>query len=306
MKRESHVVMEVYSMVSWALISGASTGIGRAIALALLSKGFNVIAGVRSQASADRLHQESSANGSGHLETTLLDVTDHSSIDTAIAHTDKLIGSDGLRVLINNAGIAVPGPLEYLTPADWRRQFDVNLFGAIDLTRATLPLLRRGVASQGRGVPRLLFISSIGGRIAQPMMAPYTCSKFALTALGDSLRLELRRQGIGVTVIEPGAVATDIWAKGDTSASEFTPDHPARKLYEPEINGLIALAKKAASNATPVERAADDVVRTILASRAPARVLVGTDAKIMARMKSLLPTSVFDNILAREFGIPKQ
>jgi NAD(P)-dependent dehydrogenase (short-subunit alcohol dehydrogenase family) len=293
-------------MVSWALISGASTGIGRATALALLSKGFNVIAGVRSQASADRLHQESSAKGSGRLETTLLDVTDQISIDTAVAHTDNLTGPDGLRVLINNAGIVVPGPLEYLTPADWRRQFDVNLFGTIDLTRAALPLLRRGVASHGRGIPRLLFISSIGGRIAQPMMAPYTCSKFALSALGDSLRLELRRQGIGVTVIEPGAVATDIWAKGDTSAEEFTPNHPARKLYEPELNGLLALARKTASNAIPAERAADDVVRTILAHRAPTRVLVGTDAKIMARLKSLLPTSVFDNLLAKEFGIPKQ
>jgi NAD(P)-dependent dehydrogenase (short-subunit alcohol dehydrogenase family) len=298
--------MEGRIMVSWALISGASTGIGRATALALLSKGFNVIAGVRSQASAERLHQESYAKGSGHLETTLLDVTDQASIESAAALTDKLTGPDGLRVLINNAGIVVPGPLEYLTPADWRRQFDINFFGAIDLTRTTLPLLRRGVAVQGHGVPRLLFISSIVGRIAQPVMAPYTCSKFALSALGDSLRLELRRQGIGVTVIEPGAVATDIWAKGDTSASEFTPDHPARKLYEPEINGLIALARKSASNALPAERAADDVVRTILAHRAPTRVLVGTDAKIMARLKSLLPTRVFDNILAREFGIPKQ
>jgi short-subunit dehydrogenase len=138
------------------------------------------------------------------------------------------------------------------------------------------------------------------------MMAPYTCSKSALSALGDSLRLELRRQGIGVTVIEPGAVATDIWAKGDTTAEEFTPDHPARKLYEPELNGLLSLARKTARNARPVEPAAEDIVRAILAPRAPARVLVGTDAKIMARLKALLPTGVFDNILASEFGIPKQ
>jgi NAD(P)-dependent dehydrogenase (short-subunit alcohol dehydrogenase family) len=136
------------------------------------------------------------------------------------------------------------------------------------------------------------------------MLAPYTCSKFALTALGDSLRLELRRQGIGVTVIEPGAFASDIWAKGDASAEEFRPDHPARKLYEPELNGLLALATKTARNAPPVERAAEEIVRTILAPRAPARVLVGTDAKIAARMKALLPTAVFDNILARQFGIP--
>jgi short-subunit dehydrogenase len=137
-------------------------------------------------------------------------------------------------------------------------------------------------------------------------MAPYTSSKFALTALGDSLRLELRRQGIGVTVIEPGAVATDIWAKGDASASEFTSDHPARKLYGPEIDGLAALARKTASQAMPANRAAQEVVQSLLARRAPAKVLIGTDAKIMARLKQLLPTSVFDNILAKEFGITQQ
>ena len=292
--------------ISWALISGASTGIGRTTALALLNQNFSVIAGVRSEAAASRLREQASAIKQGRLEIVTLDVTDQASIDAAVAQATSLTGADGLRAVINNAGIAVAGPVEHLTPAHWRSQFDVNLFGAIALTRATLPLLRRGVTAHGRGVPRLLFISSIAGRVAHPFMAPYTCSKFALSALGDSLRLELRRQGIGVTVIEPGAFATDIWAKGDVSAEEFTPDHPARKLYEPEINGLIALAKKTARNARPAEQAAEDIVRTILAPRAPARVLVGTDAKIMARLKTLLPTSVFDNMLARQFGIPNQ
>jgi NAD(P)-dependent dehydrogenase (short-subunit alcohol dehydrogenase family) len=293
-------------MESWALISGASTGIGRSTALRLVSSGLNVIAGVRSSAAAERLVNEAARINAGRLETTLLDVTDQASIDAAVARTAELAGPNGLRAVINNAGIVVPGPVEHVSAAEWRRQFDVNLFGAIELTRATLPLLRQGVAAHGRGVPRLLFVSSIGGRIAQPLMAPYTSSKFALTALGDSLRLELRRQGIGVTVIEPGAVATDIWAKGDAYAEEFTPDHPARKLYEPELNGLQALARKTASNAIPAGRAAEQVVRAIFAPRAPARVLIGTDAKIMARMKSLLPTAVFDNILAKEFGIAER
>ena len=290
-------------MDSWALISGASTGIGRATALRLVASGFHVIAGVRSNSAAERLASDASRIKADRLETTPLDVTDQASIDAAVARTKELAGASGLRAVINNAGVVVHGPVEFVSAAEWRRQFDVNLFGAIELTRATLPLLRRGVEAHGRGVPRLLLVSSIGGRIAQPMMAPYTSSKFALTALGDSLRLELRRQGIGVTVIEPGAVATDIWAKGDAYAEEFTPDHPARKLYEPELNGLLALARKTASKAMPAERAAQELVSTILAKRAPARVLVGTDAKIMARLKGLLPTGAFDNILAKEFGI---
>ena len=182
----------------------------------------------------------------------------------------------------------------------------MNLFGAIELTRAALPLLRSGVAAHGRGIPRLLLVSSIGGRVAQPLLAPYTSSKFALTALGDSLRLELRRQGIGVTVIEPSAVATEIWNKGEIAGSEFTQDHPARKLYGQEIDGLMQISRKAASRATPGERAAGEIVRAITAKHAPARVLVGTDAKIMARMKHLLPASIFEGILAKQFGIPSR
>jgi NAD(P)-dependent dehydrogenase (short-subunit alcohol dehydrogenase family) len=283
----------------WVLISGASTGIGRATALALAARGYKVLAGVRSERAAQAL--ESSGGG---LIPVMLDVTSEESIRAAIARTAELSGADGLCGLINNAGIVIPGPVEHVSSADWRLQFEVNFFGAIELTRAALPLLRKNAAAHGFGTPRLLLVSSIGGRIAQPLLSPYTSSKFALTALGDSLRLELRRQGIGVTVIEPGAIATDIWGKGDVAAEQFTADHPARKLYGPELEGLAALARKAASQAISADRAAEEIVRAFTAKRAPARVLVGTDAKIMARLKALLPTSVFDGILAKEFGLP--
>lgn len=179
----------------------------------------------------------------------------------------------------------------------------MNFFGLIELTRAGLPLLRQGVTAHGAGAPRLLIVSSIGGRIAQPFLAPYTTSKFAATALGDSLRLELRRQGIGVTVIEPGAVATPIWAKGDTSAAEFTVGHPARKLYGSDLDGLAAVARKTAKTGIPAERCAEAIVASIMAGRAPARVLVGIDAKMAAVLKKWTPVSVFDAILARQFGI---
>jgi NAD(P)-dependent dehydrogenase (short-subunit alcohol dehydrogenase family) len=212
---------------SWVLISGASTGIGRATAVALAARGFKVLAGVRSDSAAQALEK---AAGNGNLSPVALDVTSVESIQVAVERAAELSGADGLYGLINNAGIVVPGPVEHVTREDWRMQFEVNFFGAIELTQQALPLLRKGVAAHGFGVPRLLLISSIGGRIAQPFLAPYTTSKFALTALGDSLRLELRRQGIGVTVIEPGAIATDIWGKGDAAGQQFTPDHPARKL----------------------------------------------------------------------------
>jgi NAD(P)-dependent dehydrogenase (short-subunit alcohol dehydrogenase family) len=214
-----------------------------------------------------------------------------------------MAGPDGLRLVMNNAGIVVPGPIEFVTAAEWRRQFDVNFFGMIELTRATLPLLRRAAAAQGAFVPRLLFVSSIGGRVAQPMLGPYTASKFATNALGDALRLELRRQGIGVTVVEPGAVATEIWAKGEEYGAQFDSNHPGRKLYGPEIDGIMQASKRISSKAISSEKAAAEIVAAILARKPKARLLVGPDAKVMAVLRNWLPLSWFDAILRREFGI---
>jgi len=290
---------------SWVLISGTSTGIGRATALHLVSQGFNVIAGVRREADANSLGAEAAGMGAGkaRMLPVILDVTDPSSINATVVRARELAGGSGLRAVINNAGIVVPGPVEHVSPEDWRRQFDVNFFGMVELTRAALPLLRQAVVAHGLHVPRLMFVSSIGGRVSQPILVPYTATKFATNALGDGLRLELRRQGIGVTVIEPGAIATEMWAKGDTSAQEFGPDHPARKLYDAEITGLTKAAKQAASRAIPAARAASDILRALVAPRAPARVLVGTDAKILARLRSWLPLSWFDAILLREYQV---
>ena len=290
---------------SWVLISGTSTGIGRATALLLASQGFNVMAGVRREADARTFTKDGVASGSdsGRLVPVILDVTDQSSIDSTIGRARELAGASGLRADINNAGIVVPGPVEHVSAEDWRRQFDVNFFGMVELTRATLPLLRQGVVAHGLHVPRLMFISSVGGRVSQPILAPYTTTKFATNALGDSLRLELRRQGIGVTVLEPGAIATEMWAKGDASAREFGPNHPARKLYDAEITGLAEAAKRASGRAIPAAKAADEILRALTASRAPARVLVGTDAKITALLRSWLPIAWFDAIMLREFQI---
>lgn len=290
---------------SWILVSGSSSGIGRATVLRLLSDGFNVVAGVRRPVDAESLQEAAGVPGPhrGALETAILDVSNVESIEACIRRVRDLTGSAGLRALINNAGIVMPGPVEYLSAADWRRQFDVNFFGAIELTRAGLPLLRQGVLSHGPQRPRLLFISSIGGRVAQPGLAPYTTSKAALTCLGDSMRLELRRQGIGVTVVEPGAIKTDIWAKGDDAGSQFVPDHPARAVYNPEIEGLIQAARRAASRAIPASTAAAQIAAALTAYRAPARVLVGADAKALAFLRQWLPISWFDHVILREFQL---
>jgi NAD(P)-dependent dehydrogenase (short-subunit alcohol dehydrogenase family) len=189
------------------VVSGASTGIGAASAERLARDGFLVFAGVRTDtdaAAVEALHP--------NVRALRLDVTDDASIEAAVT----TVAEAGLAVrgLVNNAGIAVGGPVEFLPLALWRRVYDVNLFGAIGLTQAFLPLLRTA-----RG--RLVFVGSVGGRMAAPFVAPYSSSKFALRALADALRVELRSTGIRVVLIEPGGVKTPIWRKGRDAKQEL-------------------------------------------------------------------------------------
>jgi NAD(P)-dependent dehydrogenase (short-subunit alcohol dehydrogenase family) len=294
----------------WALVTGTSSGLGRAIAARLMREGVSVFAGVRRRADADKIAGElttssSHSDGSPRLVPLLLDVTSEGQIQTAIDEVGSTVGNGGLWALVNNAGIVVAGPIENLASSQWRRQFDVNLFGVADVTRAALPLLRRGVAVHGFGAPRIMIVSSIGGRVAQPMVSAYTSSKWAATAMGLSLRMELRRHGIGVTVFEPGGIASAIWEKGDQQSAEFTDDHPAMQHYRAEIDGVVKVSRKMAKAAMPADRAAELAVRSLLRKRAPARVLAGADAKIMALLLKALPYSWFESFLMQQYGIPK-
>src|ERR671915_2319963 len=190
------------------LVTGASSGIGEATALHLKELGFDAVAAVRKNEDAERLA------GRG-LRTVKLDVTDVDSIDAA---RDELAGGP-LAGLVNNAGIAVAAPLEYLPLDQLRDQLEVNLVGQLAVTQRFLPALRAG-----RG--RIVNVSSIGGRVALPLLGAYHASKFALEAISDTLRRELRSQGVDVIVIEPGGVKTPIWRKGDELAAELTSDLP--------------------------------------------------------------------------------
>jgi NAD(P)-dependent dehydrogenase (short-subunit alcohol dehydrogenase family) len=301
--------MQTQPTPSWALVTGTSTGIGRATVLKLAAQGFYVLAGVRRSADGDGLVTEL-AQKTGRADEAkdrivplILDVADSASVQAAIEQVRAQTGAAGLWALVNNAGIVVGGPVETLSLAEWRRQFDTNLFGWIELTQGVFPLLRQGVLVHGTKVPRIVLVSSIGGRVAQPFLAPYTCSKWATTALGDSLRLELRRQGIGVTVIEPGAIATPIWDKGKTTLAEIEQQHLARQFYGPELQGVEQAVNTTAAEAIPVEVAADAIFRALTAKAAPAHVIIGRDAKIAAFLKRVLPASWFDALLLRRFGI---
>jgi NAD(P)-dependent dehydrogenase (short-subunit alcohol dehydrogenase family) len=270
-------------------ITGCSTGIGRACVLDLTRRGFTVLAGVRKTAHAQELEQ-----ACGSAQGVIIDVTDTGSIAAAAEKVRQIVGDAGLVGLINNAGVSVHGPVEHVPLCEWRRQFEVNFFGQIAVTQAMLPLLRQGVATHGMGASRIVMMSSIAGLIAQPIVAPYNASKYALEAVGDSLRMELRRQGIKVCLVEPGAIDTPIWNKTETNGSIFPPDHPARKLYSSTIDGVLKAARRAAAGAIPAEAVAKAVAACMTRKRPRARYVVGWDAFAGAWAKRFLPTAVMD------------
>ena len=197
------------------LITGASTGIGYSLCKIYLEDGCRVFGSVRNAKDADRLSNELGAR----FHPLIFDVTDHDAVKASVAEVEKVIDDDGLACLINNAGIAVGGPFMYLSVEDFQRQFDVNLFGVIAVTKAYLPLL--GAQKDYKYQPgKILNISSISGQLAFPFISPYCASKFALGAFGDSLRREMLPYGIDVITIEPGPIKTPIWNKSADIPSE--------------------------------------------------------------------------------------
>lgn len=276
------------------LITGASTGIGRACAIHLAGMGYSVLAGVRAQDSARSLEAEAPAEQTGCIRALPLDVTDTASISRVADELRSIVGPDGLHGLINNAGICVAGPVEFLPPHDLRTQFDVNVFGQIAVTQAMLPLLRAHVRAYGLGRARIVMISSIAGRVSQPIVAAYCASKHALEAFSDGLRIELRPQGVRVVIIEPGAIRTEIWRKALEQTAMVPPDAPAREFYGKQLTRLEAAIRRIIPIAIPPDSVARVVAHCLEKKRPPARVLVGTDAKLVAALKAILPTKWFD------------
>ena len=192
------------------VITGTSTGIGWGAAKVLIANGFRVFGSVRKRADADRLKAEF---GQSYVPL-LFDVTDAGAVKEAAAEVRAALAGETLAGLVNNAGVAVAGPLLELPVEEFRRQIEINLVGVVIVTQAFAPLL--GTDRGLKGNPgRIVNISSVGGRIGNPFLAPYVASKFALEGLSESLRRELLPFGIDVIVIAPGAVATPIWAKAE-------------------------------------------------------------------------------------------
>ncbi len=277
------------------VITGASTGIGAACAVHLDRLGFLVFAGVRREQDGRTLQRQ----GSNRLIPLLLDVTEADSIRTAKQFVAERVGEAGLFGLVNNAGIAVAGPLEAVPIHDFRRQLEVNVIGQVAVTQAFLPLLR-----QARG--RIVNMGSIAGRSAMPLMAPYSASKFALEAITDALRLEVQQWGIRVVIVEPGAIATPIWDKSGKDAVDLEAATPAelRRLYGPVMTAVRKVVAKAAERAISPESVAKAVEYALTAACPKTRYLVGPDAKLRALMLKLLPDRISDRVLIWALKLP--
>jgi NAD(P)-dependent dehydrogenase (short-subunit alcohol dehydrogenase family) len=272
------------------VITGASTGIGAACATHLAGIGFRVFAGVRKPEDAER------ARAAG-FEPLTIDVTDAEAIRSAAAE----IGDLPLAGLVNNAGVAVAGPVEFIPVDELRHQLNVNVVGQVAVTQAFLPALRRA-----RG--RVVNMGSIGGRVAFPLLSPYASSKFALEAVTDSLRRELRPWGMHVSIIEPGAIATPIWEKSVAANEELAASMPSevQELYGDLIDRIRAETATRKESGLPPIKVAEAVAHALTASRPKTRYLVGSEAKARARAAAILPDRVFDALVARTLRIRKR
>jgi NAD(P)-dependent dehydrogenase (short-subunit alcohol dehydrogenase family) len=275
------------------LITGASRGIGHAAALRLAGGGWDVIAGVRTAADAEALR---GVAGGTRLTPVVLDVA---SADD-VGRLDEVV-ADGLDAVVNNAGYALDGPVEGLDLDALRRQFEVNVFGQVAVTQQVLPALRR---SRGR----IVFTSSISGRISTPMTGAYNASKFALEGIADALRVELRPWRIKVVLIEPGPVATDLWGKAPEqhAATLAALDPETRELYAGHLANVPRVIKTMQRLAVSPDKVVDRIERALTASKPRARYYVNPGSRAQLAGYAATPTAVFDAVIGRVTGVPRR
>jgi len=286
--------MLAWRYVKSVLITGASTGIGWASSLRMDAEGWRVFASVRREEDAASLRDAASER----LVPLLLDVTEADQIAAVAEQIGDAVGRSGLDGLVNNAGVAVMSPLETIPLDDLRKQLEVNLVSQVGVTQAMLPLIR-----SARG--RIVFLSSIGGRMAMPFGAPYHASKYGIEAVVDCLRQELRPWKIGVVAIEPGSIDTPIWERGESVADELAERAPAaqEELYGEKIESFRGAVRRTAERGIPPQKVASAIHHALTAHRPRTRYLVGVDARGQALLSRLLPDRVMDRVVARAMGI---
>lgn len=279
-------------------ITGSSTGIGAECALRLDRAGWQVFAGVRRTEDADRL----AAQASERLRPVLIDVTDPASVRAAVETVGSATGGV-LHGLVNNAGLALGGPMEFVPMDVLRRQFEVNVFGLVAVTQAFLPLIHRGTG-------RLVNIGSMSGRVASPLVGPYAASKFAVAAISDVLRLELAWSGVQVSEVAPGVVLTPIWEKGVREVEDVLVGIPPEGLarYQVLLAAFRRLLRGAMRRGISADRVSAAVAHALTARRPRPRYLLGFDGKLRLLALTILPVRWTDALVLRvirRMGTPR-
>lgn len=273
------------------ILTGASSGIGKAAALRLASLGYHVLAGVRRPKDADAWK---AVPRSAPL---MLDVTDEASVDKAVADTRELLEKAEEVHLVNNAGIAVAGPVEGVSLKRWKEQFDVNVFGLVKVTQAFLPFIRKT-----RG--RIVNISSVSGLATSPYLGPYSASKFAVEAISDALRRELHPFGVKVIVVEPGPIDTPIWEKNLTKKELLMAELPEHlhKVYGRSLEKFQRGAEQSAKSAVPVDKVSDVIEKALGLKNPRTRYVVGVRTlPAQMAMFGLMPDRAVDFLIAKAF-----
>jgi NAD(P)-dependent dehydrogenase (short-subunit alcohol dehydrogenase family) len=274
------------------VITGASTGMGEYCALGLDKLGYRIFAGVRKPADGERLQKEAA----GNLTPLLIDVVNEDQVKEAAATVEQALGGQPLSALWNNAGISVNAPLEFLPLDDLRRQLDVNVIGQVAVTQAFLPMLR---ASHGR----ILITGSIGGFFTTPMLTPYCMSKYAMEAMADGLRRELRPLGVQVVLLEPGGIQSKIWEKGIGESEDFIQNAPPEMLevYGPLVNALRRVAPQMEKQSKSPQEVLDCVIRALQSPRPKTRYRMGANSTAQ-KIISMLPDRWQDALIGRMLG----
>jgi len=277
------------------VVTGSSTGIGWGITKVLISRGFRVFGSVRKAADGERLTKEFGAN----FTPLTFDVTDAQAVARGAEQVSVALGGETLSGLVNNAGIAVAGPLLYLKLDEFRQQIEVNLTGQLVVTQAFAPLL--GADRSRTGAPgRIVMISSVGGKNANPFMGPYNASKFGLEGMAEALRRELMIFGIDVIIIAPGAVATPIWDKADSLDGQQYANTPYVKPLAAVKDYMLALGRKG----MPPEKLGEAVHVALTVAKPKTRYTV-TPQPLQNFLMLNLPKRVVDNMIAKQLGLRK-
>lgn len=272
-----------------ALVTGVSSGIGKATALKFLEQGFYVFGSVRNSNDAKDLENQYPKA----FHKLIFDITDYSSVDSALGEVYEKLGKNGLDVLVNNAGVAKYGPMQHVEIDELRNQFEINVFATVNITQKLLPKLGAYKGATHKG--KLFVISSAAGIMTRPMLGPYSSSKHAIEAIFDAYRRELMMYGIDVVIIEPGPIKTDIWNKAKDDKNPY--EHTEYKDIFAHLNKAV---REIENIALPAERVADKIWKAYISKNPKVRYLITPKKFAFYLAMHILPAKILDKIFYRE------